>query len=179
MCSEIHTKDINTLCGQNAVFAKPKRAASHSATVLYTVHLSPTVKSKKVSAYPRASFKHRHFFYEERYDIYYLVTVMEDLNYFQSIINSSLFNDTVTSKTFPDLKQIYTKFSTTNVTCSHKLVGKPEGRRPLGRPRRRWVDNIRMDLQEVGCGYMDWIGLNHDRDRWRSLVSAVMNLRVP
>jgi len=59
------------------------------------------------------------------------------------------------------------------------LVGKPEGKRPLGRPRRRWVDNIRMDLQEVGCGYMDWIGLAQDRDRWRSLVSAVMNLLVP
>ena len=59
------------------------------------------------------------------------------------------------------------------------LVGKPEGRRPLGRPRRRWVDNIRMDRQEVGCGYMDWIGLVPDRDRWRTLVSAVMNLRVP
>ena len=59
------------------------------------------------------------------------------------------------------------------------LVGKPEGRIPLGRPRRRWLDNIRMDLQEVGCGYMDWIGLAQDTDRWRTLVSAVMNLRVP
>ena len=59
------------------------------------------------------------------------------------------------------------------------LVGKPEGRRSLGRPRFRWVDNIRMDLQEVGCGYMYWIGLAQDRDRWRTLVSAVMNLRVP
>jgi len=59
------------------------------------------------------------------------------------------------------------------------LVGKLEGKRPLGKPRRRWVDNIRMDLQEVGCGYMDWIGLAQDRDRWRTLVSAVMNLRVP
>ena len=59
------------------------------------------------------------------------------------------------------------------------LVGKPEGKRPLGRPRRRWVDNIRMDLQEVGCGYMDWFGLDQDRDRWRTLLSAVMNLRVP
>ena len=57
------------------------------------------------------------------------------------------------------------------------LVGKPEGKRPLGRPRRRWVGNIRMDLQEVGCGC--WIGRAHDRDRWRTLVSAVMNLRVP
>jgi len=59
------------------------------------------------------------------------------------------------------------------------LLGKPEGRRPLGRPRRRWVDKIRMDLQEEGCEYMDWIGLAQDRDRWRTLVSAVMNLRVP
>ena len=59
------------------------------------------------------------------------------------------------------------------------LVGKPEGKRPLGRPRYRWVDNIKMDLKEVGCGYMDWIGLAQDRDRWRTLVSAVMNLRVP
>jgi len=59
------------------------------------------------------------------------------------------------------------------------LVGKPEGRRPLGRTRRRWVDNIRMDLQEVGYGNMDWIGLVQDRDRWWTLVSAVMNLRVP
>jgi len=59
------------------------------------------------------------------------------------------------------------------------LVGKPEGRRPLGRPRRRWVDNILIDLQEVGCDYMDWIGLAQDRDRWRTFVSAVMNLRVP
>ena len=59
------------------------------------------------------------------------------------------------------------------------LVGKPEGRRPLGRPRRRWVDNIRIDLQEVGCGYIDWIELAQDMDRWRTLVSAVMNLRVP
>jgi len=58
------------------------------------------------------------------------------------------------------------------------LVGKPEGRRPMGRPRRRWVDNIRMDVQEVGCVYMDWIGLAQDRDRRRTLVSAVMNLRV-
>jgi len=58
------------------------------------------------------------------------------------------------------------------------LVGKPEGKRPLGIPGRRCVDNIRMDLQEVGCGYMDWIGLAQDRDRWRTLVSAVMNLRV-
>ena len=59
------------------------------------------------------------------------------------------------------------------------LLGKPEGRRPVGRPRRRWVDNITMDLQEVGCGYMDSIGLVQDRDRWRTLVSAVMNLRFP
>jgi hypothetical protein len=59
------------------------------------------------------------------------------------------------------------------------LVGKPEGKRPLGRPRGRREDNIRMDLQEVGSWYEDWIGLAQDRDRWPALVSAVRNLRVP
>jgi hypothetical protein len=58
------------------------------------------------------------------------------------------------------------------------LVGKPEGKRPLGRPRRRWENNVRMDLQEVGCGREDWIGLAQDRDRWRALVSVVRNVRV-
>ena len=59
------------------------------------------------------------------------------------------------------------------------LVGKPEGKRQLGRPRHRWEVNIKMDLQEVGCGGMDWIGLAEDRDRWRAFVNAVVNLRVP
>ena len=59
------------------------------------------------------------------------------------------------------------------------LVAKPEGKRPLGRARLRWEDNIKMDLQEVGCGVMDWIKLGEDRDRWRALVNAVINLRVP
>jgi hypothetical protein len=59
------------------------------------------------------------------------------------------------------------------------LVGKPEGRRPLGRPRRRWEDNIKLDLREVGWGGMDWIYLAEDRDRWRALVYTVMNLQVP
>jgi len=79
---------------------------------------------------------------------------------------------------------IWTGLSWARIQCKLRrgvykvLLGKPEGKRPLRRPRRRWVD-IRMDLQEVGCGYMDWIGLAQDRDRWRTLVSAVMNLRVP
>ena len=59
------------------------------------------------------------------------------------------------------------------------LVGKPEGKRPLVRPRRRWEDNIKMDLQEVGEGCGDWMELTQDRDRWRALVSTVMNFRVP
>jgi hypothetical protein len=59
------------------------------------------------------------------------------------------------------------------------LVGNPEENRPLGRPRRRWVDNIRMDLVEVGWGDVDWVGLAQDRNRWRALVNSVLNLRVP
>jgi hypothetical protein len=59
------------------------------------------------------------------------------------------------------------------------LVGKHEGKRPLGRPWCRWEDNIKMDLQEVGCGGMDWIELAQDRDKWRAIVNAVMNIRVP
>ena len=59
------------------------------------------------------------------------------------------------------------------------VVGKSEGKRPTGRPRRRWEENIKMDLYEVGCGVMDWMKLAQDRDRWRTLVNAVMNFRVP
>jgi hypothetical protein len=59
------------------------------------------------------------------------------------------------------------------------LVGKPEGKRPLGRPRCRWIDNIKMDLSEIGLSVVDWIGLAQDRYRWRALVYSVMNLRVP
>jgi hypothetical protein len=59
------------------------------------------------------------------------------------------------------------------------LVGRPEGRRPLGRPRRRWEDNIKMDLRKIGFGDVDWIHLAQDKDRWRALVNTVMNLRVP
>jgi CRISPR/Cas system-associated protein Cas7 (RAMP superfamily) len=59
------------------------------------------------------------------------------------------------------------------------LVGKPEGKRPLGKPRCRWEYNIKMDIREVGCGGLDWIELAQDRDRWQALVNAVMNLRVP
>jgi hypothetical protein len=59
------------------------------------------------------------------------------------------------------------------------LVGKPEGKRPLGRPRRRWVDNIKMDLREIGWDGVDWVDLAQDRDQWRALVNTVMNLRIP
>ena len=68
-----------------------------------------------------------------------------------------------------------------DVACSAcgVLVGKPEEKRPLGRPKQRWEDTIKMDLQEVGCGCVDWIDLAQDRDRWRALMNAVMNIRVP
>jgi hypothetical protein len=69
-------------------------------------------------------------------------------------------------------------FHKLGVLCSKVLVGKPEGKRPLGRPRRRWEDNIKMDLQEVGRGFGDWMELAQDRDRWRAIVSTVMNFRV-
>jgi hypothetical protein len=59
------------------------------------------------------------------------------------------------------------------------IVGQPEGKRPLGRPRPRWVDNIRMDLREIECDGVDWIDVAQDRDQWRALVSTVLNLRVP
>jgi hypothetical protein len=59
------------------------------------------------------------------------------------------------------------------------LVGKPEGKTPLGRPRRRWVDNIKMDLREIGWYGVDWMDMAQDRDQWRALVSTVLNLRVP
>jgi len=71
------------------------------------------------------------------------------------------------------------RLSKYNVILLRVLVGKPEGRKPLWRPRRRWEDNIRMDLREVGCGCVDWMELAQDRDRWRAFVSSVMNLRVP
>jgi Sec-independent protein translocase protein TatA len=59
------------------------------------------------------------------------------------------------------------------------ILGNPERKRPLGRPRRRWVDNIKMDLRKIGCDGMEWVDLAEDRDQWRALVNAVMNLRVP
>jgi hypothetical protein len=65
------------------------------------------------------------------------------------------------------------------VNACRVLVGKAEGRRPLGRPRRRWVDNVRMNLREIGWGGMGWIDLAEDRDQWKALVNTVMNLRVP
>ena len=74
------------------------------------------------------------------------------------------------------LKKLSQITGSINLFC---LGGETGGEEPLGRPRRRWMDNIRTAVQEVGCGYMDWIGLAQDRDRWRTLVSAVMNLRVP
>ena len=68
---------------------------------------------------------------------------------------------------------------TANILSTFRFELRKLGKRPLGRPRRRWVDNIRMDLQEVGCGHVDWIGLAQDRDGCRKLVDAAMNLRVP
>ena len=66
-----------------------------------------------------------------------------------------------------------------NICVYVVLVGKPDGKRPIGRPRHRWEDNIKMDLQEMGCVGIDWIDVAQYRDRWRALVNAVMNIRVP
>jgi hypothetical protein len=72
------------------------------------------------------------------------------------------------------------KFGTREVRGAYNiLLGRAEGRRPLGRPRRRWEDNIKIDIREIGCGDVDWIHWAEDRDRWRALVNMVMNLRVP
>jgi hypothetical protein len=75
-------------------------------------------------------------------------------------------------------KIIFLYHSSLSENAYRLLVGKPEGKRPLGRPRCRWVDNIRMELGEVGWGYVDWIGMAQDRNRWRDLVNSVLNLRV-
>jgi len=108
------------------------------------------------------------------------------VSYFYKVISAFLLNDLYSS---PNIKRViksrrirwvgHAALMGEERVVYRFLVGKPEGRRPLGRPRRRWVDNIRMDLQEVGCGYMDWIGLTQDRNSWRTLVSAVMKHRVP
>ena len=97
---------------------------------------------------------------------------------FHSVRAVERFSDLWLLSGVNDLWRMYYKPNEERGVC-RVLVGKPEGKRPLGRPRRRWVDNIRMDLQEAGCGYVDWIGLAQNSDRWRTLVSAVMNLRVP
>jgi hypothetical protein len=88
---------------------------------------------------------------------------------------------TATSFIYPGPSTLRLSFSSSFKECivDNILVGKPEGRRPLGRPRHRWEDNIKMDLREIGFGNVDWIHLAQDRDRWRALVNTVMNLQVP
>jgi hypothetical protein len=93
-----------------------------------------------------------------------------------------LFENWVLSRIFgPNRKELTREWRKLHVARNayRLLVGKPEGRRPLGRPRRRWLDNIMMDLLEVEWGDVDWIGLAQDRDRWRALGNSVLNLRVP
>jgi hypothetical protein len=82
----------------------------------------------------------------------------------------------VNYNTWEELIEV-TYFYSLVVIVYKALVGKPEGKKPLGRPRRRWEDGIRMELWEIGLGGVDWIRLSQDRDRWRAVVSAVMNLR--
>jgi hypothetical protein len=80
---------------------------------------------------------------------------------------------------FPKVLYIFAFNYYENVNVYRLLVGKPEGKRPLGRPRRKWIDNIKMDLLEIRLNVVDWIGLSQDRYSWRALVNSVMNLRVP
>ena len=143
----------------------------------------------------------------ESYNAYYIILLREErkLRVFQNMVMRRIFGpgrEEVTGEWRrlhnEELNDLYPSPSIVRVIKSRRmrwavhmarmgeergvyrvLVGKPEGKRPLGRPRHGWVDNIRMDLQEVGCGYMDWIGLAQDRDRWRTLVSAVTYLRFP
>jgi hypothetical protein len=93
-----------------------------------------------------------------------------DRNILVALLNSSSKNTQAARKRLHITKIVFT---------SVVEVGEPEGKRPLGRPRCRWEDDIKMDLQEVGCGGMDWIGLAQERDRWRALVNAVMDLWAP
>ena len=136
----------------------------------------------------------------EKEDTVSVQWAQEDVETSYSLINNNNFHAvhlSHPSPSCPDTVQLYrcnTSQQNSNYMCRVLQLSRPytvhtassfscgkakRKRRPLGRPRRRWVDNFRMDLQEVGCGYMDWIGLAQDRDRWRTLVSAVMNLRVP
>jgi hypothetical protein len=85
---------------------------------------------------------------------------------------------TVAIKSISEMGWVCSTYGEREGVCK-VLVRKPEGKRPLGRPRRRWDDNIKMDIQEMGCGGMGWIGVAQNRDSWRALVSAVMSLRVP
>ena len=130
---------------------------------------------EKSTIYPNLMILSWHLNYRDCYEENIYLGVLFKIN----LQNLSLFYVILTQSSFINTWVGHVERMGEETGCIGSWWGKPDGKRPLGRPRRRWVDNIRMDLQEVGCGYMDWIGLAQDRDRWRTLVSAVMNLRVP
>jgi hypothetical protein len=105
----------------------------------------------------------------------------EELNYSETSVLTRATRHNIPEDTIHPKSCLYSNSSISKLwkLFVQSLVGKPEGKRPLGRPRRKWIDNIKMDLLEIGLNVVDWIGLAQDRYRLRALVNAVMNFRVP
>jgi len=119
--------------------------------------------------------RHKVFRITGCYESYWLITIVTTHNQLPDV--TSLYFILICVRGCN--AKFYNKYTLSCTGVYRVLVGKPEGKRPLGKPRLKWEDNIKMDLRDVGCGGMDWIGLVKDRDRKRAVVNAVMNFRVP